>query len=105
MCNDRNTAADQILKTIEYGLLPVAEIERRLEQTLNEALAGPIGAEYDSVKAELCCSIPGPRSILKHVPEQSKNVSCGDTLRGNAAGSFCCAVWEPPPSCSSCLGD
>ncbi len=57
MCNDRNTAAEQILKTIEYGLLPLAEIERRLEQTLNEALAGPIGAEYDSVKAELCCSL------------------------------------------------
>lgn len=57
MCDDRNTAAEQILKTIEYGLLPITEIERRLEQTLSEALAGPIGAEYDSVKAELCCSL------------------------------------------------
>lgn len=57
MCNDRNTVAEQILKTIEYGLLPVAEIERRLEQTISEALAGPIGAEYDNVKAELCCSL------------------------------------------------
>ena len=57
MCNDRKTAAEQILKTIEYGLLPVAEIERRLEQTLSETLAGPIGAEYDSIKAELCCSL------------------------------------------------
>ena len=57
MCNDRNTVAEQILKTIEYGLLPVAEIERRLEQIISEALAGPIGAEYDSVKAELCCSL------------------------------------------------
>ncbi len=57
MCNDRNTVAEQILKTIEYGLLPAAEIERRLETTLSEALAGPIGAEYDSIKAELCCSL------------------------------------------------
>lgn len=57
MCNDQNTVAEQILKTIEYGLLPVAEIERRLEQIISEALAGPIGAEYDNVKAELCCSL------------------------------------------------
>ena len=57
MENDRMTVAEQILKTIEYGLLPAAEIERRLETTLSEALAGPIGAEYDSVKAELCCSL------------------------------------------------
>ena len=57
MENERRAVAEQILKTIEYGLLPVAEIERRLEQTISEALAGPIGAEYDNVKAELCCSL------------------------------------------------
>ena len=57
MENDRMTVAEQILKTIEYGLLPVAEIERRLEQTLSEALSGPISVEYDSVKTELCCSL------------------------------------------------
>ena len=57
MENERRAVAEQILKTIEYGLLPVVEIERRLEKANSEALAGSIGAEYDSVKVELCCSL------------------------------------------------
>ena len=41
MENERRAVAEQILKTIEYGLLPVAEIERRLEQTIRKRLQAP----------------------------------------------------------------
>ena len=75
MCNDRNTAAEQILKTIEYGLLPVAEIERRLEQIISEALAGPIGAEYDNV------SPSHARNIYVLMALGAAGVACGTMIR------------------------
>ena len=57
MCDDRQSAADQILKAIEYGFLPVDEIERRLQKTISEELSCPIDAEYDREKVELCYSL------------------------------------------------
>ena len=57
MCDDRSAAAEKILKTIEYGLLPVAEIEKRLIRSVDEALSGPIDAEYDPVTVEMCNSL------------------------------------------------
>ena len=57
MRDERQACADQILKEIDYGRLPAAEIEKRLQAMIDEALSGPAETEKDSVRAELCNSL------------------------------------------------
>ena len=57
MLDDRQQAADQILEAIEYGLLPVEEIERRLRQIIDEELSGSLDTDYNKDKVEICCSL------------------------------------------------
>ena len=57
MSDDRQAYADQILRAIEYGKLPQEEIERRLQQILDEELSGPVDAAYNHTKVELCTSL------------------------------------------------
>ncbi len=57
MNHDRETLADEILRTIEYGHLPLKEIERRLQRIIDEELIGSIFDEYNETKVELCTSL------------------------------------------------
>lgn len=54
---DRQECADQILEAIEYGQLSKEEMERRLNQIINDELSGPVDANYDAGKVELCNSL------------------------------------------------
>ena len=54
MENSKQACAERILKAIDYGRLPGAEIEKRLWAMIDEALAGPAPSGSDSELAELC---------------------------------------------------
>lgn len=54
MDHDRRACADQILKAIEYGHIPKKEIERRLYEIIDSELSGPLHAEWDRTKVDLC---------------------------------------------------
>lgn len=57
MDSDRQQCADQILEAIEYGQLSKEEIERRLNQIINDELSAPEDTGYDAAKVELCNSL------------------------------------------------
>ncbi len=57
MENDRQQCADQVFETIEYGQLSREETEKRLNQIIEEELSGPVDADYDAAKVELCNSL------------------------------------------------
>ena len=57
MDNDRQQCADQILESIDYGHLSREEIERRLNQIIDNELSGPIDADYDATKVAQCNSL------------------------------------------------
>ena len=57
MCNDYDAATDEILKAIQYGLMPIDEIEKRLQGIVEQELSGSIDAEYNREKVELCNSL------------------------------------------------
>ena len=54
MDHDRRSCADQILKAIEYGHIPKKEIESRLYEIIDSELSGPLHAEWDRTKVDLC---------------------------------------------------
>lgn len=57
MDSDRHHCADQILEAIEYGQLSKEEIERRLNQIIDDELSAPVDTGYDAAKVELCNSL------------------------------------------------
>lgn len=55
--HDRQIIADQILKAIEYGELPREEIERRLNQIIDDELSSAISDETSMTKVDMCNSL------------------------------------------------
>lgn len=55
--HDRQIIADQILKAIEYGELPREEIERRLNQIIDDELSSDMLDEADMTKVDMCNSL------------------------------------------------
>lgn len=86
MRDDRQSAVDQILKAIEYGLLPVDEIERRLQKIISEELSCPIDAEYDEEKVEFCYSLLQQIHLEKRIDigEHAEKIKAQITKQHNA---------------------
>ena len=86
MRDDRQSAVDQILKAIEYGLLPVDEIERRLQKIISEELSCPIDAEYDEEKVDFCYSLLQQIHLEKRIDigEHAEKIKAQITKQHNA---------------------
>ena len=81
MDTDRQAIADQILQAIEYGNLPQHEIERRLNQILEEELTVPSNSDESLVSIDLCNSLlwqlsnHGECNYQDHLAERKEVVS------------------------------